>query len=74
MFKFRGYEGGQSNNVFGRKKSRNIWSTVWTIAYESACYMLNFVHQKDIFKSSTLAPMDVNLFGNRIYKDVTKLR
>lgn len=44
------------------------------IAYESACYMLHCVHQKDIFKSSALAPVDVKLFGNWVCEDVIKLR
>lgn len=67
MSKFRGRGVKQSYDVFGREKSRNIYTSVLRIAstaYENACSWLNCFCQKGIVNSSHLVPMNVNLFGD----------
>lgn len=38
------------------------------------CYGWNYVPQKDLFKFQPSLPMNMILFGNRIFADVVKLR
>ena len=77
MSKFRDRGVKQSYDMFEREKSRNIWTRVLMIAstaYENACSGLNCFCQKGIVNSSHMVPKNVNLFGNRVFEDVIKLR
>lgn len=38
------------------------------------CYELNYVSHKDTFKSYHLVPVNLTLFGNRVFADVIKFK
>ena len=51
--------------IFGQQSGRLLMRVLLHV---------EFCSPKDIFQSSTLAPMDVNLFWNRVCEDIIKLR